>query len=51
LLQDGLRWLRERGATRALVNTQEHNTRALTLYQHCGFTRLPVGLCVLGREL
>jgi ribosomal protein S18 acetylase RimI-like enzyme len=51
LLHDGLRWLQMHGATRALVNTQEHNARALDLYLRAGFTRLPVGLCVLGREL
>jgi ribosomal protein S18 acetylase RimI-like enzyme len=51
LLHDGLRWLQMHGATRALVNTQEDNTRALDLYLRAGFTRLPVGLCVLGRDL
>ncbi len=34
-----------------LVNTQEDNTRALDLYLRAGFTQLPVGLCVLGRDL
>jgi ribosomal protein S18 acetylase RimI-like enzyme len=51
LLGDGLRWLHMHGATRALVNTQEDNARALNLYLQAGFTRLPVGLCVLGRDL
>jgi ribosomal protein S18 acetylase RimI-like enzyme len=51
LLVDGLHWLRVHGSARALVNTQEGNTRALGLYTRAGFTRLPVGLCVLGREL
>jgi ribosomal protein S18 acetylase RimI-like enzyme len=51
LLHDGLRWLHMHGATRALVNTQEDNARALDLYVRAGFTRLPVGLCVLGRDL
>ncbi|HYL53929.1 MAG TPA: GNAT family N-acetyltransferase [Acidimicrobiia bacterium] len=51
LLNDGLRWLQLHGATRALVNTQEDNARALDLYLRAGFTRLPVGLCVLGRDL
>jgi len=51
LLGDGLRWLRNRGSDRALVNTQEHNDRALALYLDAGFNRLPVGLCVLGRKL
>jgi ribosomal protein S18 acetylase RimI-like enzyme len=51
VLRDGLRWLRARGATRAYVNTQEDNERALALYVREGFSRLPVGLCVLGREL
>ncbi len=51
LLTDGLRWLRARGAARAFVNTQVENERALHLYERSGFRRLPVGLCVLGREL
>jgi ribosomal-protein-alanine N-acetyltransferase len=51
LVADGLHWLRRRGAVRALVNTQLANAAALSLYESCGFRRLPVGLCVLGREL
>jgi ribosomal protein S18 acetylase RimI-like enzyme len=51
LLGDGLRWMRRHGAERAMVNTQEDNERALELYLRAGFSRLPVGLCVLGREL
>jgi ribosomal protein S18 acetylase RimI-like enzyme len=51
LLGDGLNWLLAHGATRALVNTQEDNARALDLYLRAGFRRLPVGLCVLGRDL
>lgn len=51
LVADGLRWLRRRGAGSALVNTQLGNTAALTLYETCGFRRLPVGLCVLARPL
>jgi ribosomal protein S18 acetylase RimI-like enzyme len=51
LVADALQWLRHRGAGRALVNTQRENTGALSLYESCGFRRLPVGLCVLGRPL
>ncbi len=51
LLEDGLRWLARRGSRRALVNTQTDNDRALRFYERAGFTRLPVGLCVLGRSL
>ncbi len=51
LLVDGLRWIREHGANRAYVNTQEDNGRALELYLRSGFRQLPVGLNVLGREL
>lgn len=51
LLCDGLHWIREHGAVRALVNTQEDNSRALALYLRNGFRQLPVGLCVLGRAL
>jgi ribosomal protein S18 acetylase RimI-like enzyme len=51
LLTDGLRWLRSHGARRVYVNTQEDNDRALALYLASGFSQLPVGLHVLGREL
>jgi ribosomal protein S18 acetylase RimI-like enzyme len=51
LLADGLRWLRSRGASRVFVNTQDDNRRAFDLYVRAGFSPLPVGLCVLGREL
>jgi ribosomal protein S18 acetylase RimI-like enzyme len=51
LLTDGLRWLRDRGAHRAFVNTQEDNVRALALYERFGFVRLADGLDVLGRAL
>jgi ribosomal-protein-alanine N-acetyltransferase len=51
LVIDALRWLRRRAAKRALVNTQLDNTAAISLYESCGFRRLPAGLCVLGRAL
>ncbi len=51
LIADALWWLRRRAVDRALVNTQFDNTAALSLYDSCGFRRLPVGLCVLGRTL
>jgi ribosomal protein S18 acetylase RimI-like enzyme len=51
LLDDGLRWLSSRGANRAFVNTQIDNDGALALYTMAGFSRLPVGLCILGRSL
>ncbi len=51
LVADALWWLRRRSTERALVNTQLGNTAALALYESCGFRRLPVGLCVLGRTL
>jgi len=51
LVADGLHWLRFRGATRVIVNTQIGNEPALALYESCGFRRLPVGLSVLGRPL
>jgi ribosomal protein S18 acetylase RimI-like enzyme len=51
LVADALGWLRRRASRRALVNTQLDNTAALALYESCGFRRLPVGLCVLGRTL
>jgi GNAT superfamily N-acetyltransferase len=51
LVADALQWLRRRSVERALVNTQLDNAAALALYESCGFRRLPVGLCVLGRTL
>jgi ribosomal protein S18 acetylase RimI-like enzyme len=51
LLTDGLNWLRTRGARCAFVNTQVDNDRALALYLRAGFTRMAVGLCLMGREL
>jgi GNAT superfamily N-acetyltransferase len=47
LVADALRWLGRRGATTAVVNTQEANTTALELYRHLGFTDQPDGLAVL----
>jgi ribosomal protein S18 acetylase RimI-like enzyme len=51
LVVDGLRWLRRRRASRALVNTQEANARALALYEHLGFRRQRDGLAVLRLDL
>ena len=44
---DGLRWMARWGATRAWVNTPQHNTGALRLYEHLGFELVPPGLQVL----
>jgi ribosomal protein S18 acetylase RimI-like enzyme len=51
LVVDGLRWLRRWGAREVLVNTQEDNRSALSLYQRLGFEREPDGLAVLRRDL
>lgn len=51
LIVDGLRWMRRRGASQAVVNTQVGNQRALQLYQHLGFRLEPSGLAVLTRRL
>jgi ribosomal protein S18 acetylase RimI-like enzyme len=51
LVADVLRWMRRRGAARALVNTQQTNKAALSLYVACGFRVLPDGLRVLARPL
>ena len=51
LVGDVLRWMRRRGAARALVNTQQSNEAALALYRACGFRVLPEGLRVLARPL
>ena len=51
LVADVLGWMRRRGAARALVNTQQTNQAALSLYRACGFRVLPEGLRVLARSL
>jgi ribosomal-protein-alanine N-acetyltransferase len=51
LLLDGLTWMRRKGVTRALVNTQVGNQAALTLYLQVGFEEQPVGLSVLSAGL
>jgi GNAT superfamily N-acetyltransferase len=51
MVADVLRWMRRRGAARALVNTQRTNESALALYRSCGFQNLPDGLQVLARSL
>lgn len=51
LVADALVWLRRRGARVAMVNTQERNAGALTLYRACGFVDEPTGLLVLERDL
>lgn len=51
LVQDALTWLRRRGATSVLVNTQESNLAALALYEDLGFERRPDGLDVLTCDL
>ena len=51
LVADALRWMRRRGAARAVVNTQLGNEAALSLYTRAGFRIQPAGLAVLRREL
>jgi len=51
LVLDALRWSQRHGARSTLVNTQEHNHRALALYEQLGFVRQPVGLDVLELDL
>ncbi|HZR15035.1 MAG TPA: GNAT family N-acetyltransferase [Acidimicrobiia bacterium] len=51
VVTDALHWLHRHHVSRTLVNTQCDNDAALHLYEACGFARLPVGLCVMGREL
>jgi ribosomal protein S18 acetylase RimI-like enzyme len=51
LLVDGLRWLRSRGATSAMVNTQVGNDRALALYRRHGFVPVGYDLAVLHGSL
>jgi len=51
LVLDSLWWSQRRGTRTVAVNTQEHNHRALALYQRLGFRRCPDGLAVLARTL
>jgi GNAT superfamily N-acetyltransferase len=51
LVADALRWMRHRGAARAVVNTQLGNEAALSLYTRAGFRVQPAGLAVLRRAL
>ena len=51
LAVDGLHWLRRKGATRAVVNTQIGNAAAFDLYVGIGFRAHPHDLVVLRREL
>jgi ribosomal protein S18 acetylase RimI-like enzyme len=48
---DGLRWLRRRGVSEAVVNTQLGNEPALALYLSLGFRKEPIQLSVLHRRL
>ena len=51
LVVDALDWLRRRGVTNTVVNTQVENERALQLYLAMGFRLQPAGLEVLGRTI
>jgi ribosomal protein S18 acetylase RimI-like enzyme len=51
LVVDGLRWMRRRGVSRAVVNTQHSNDHALELYERLGFRRQPAGLAVLAMRV
>lgn len=48
---DGLRWLRRKGVSEAVVNTQLGNEAALALYLSLGFRHEPIQLSVLHRRL
>lgn len=47
LLSDGFGWMRRHRVRSAMVNTQEGNDAALSLYLNVGFRLQPVGLTVL----
>lgn len=51
LVIDGLTWMARWGATQAWVNTPQHNTGALRLYERLGFEPIPPGLQVLELEI
>ncbi|NND75224.1 MAG: GNAT family N-acetyltransferase [Ilumatobacter sp.] len=47
LVDDALRWMRRRGAGRALVNTAADNEAAIALYRRLGFVLRPESLAIL----
>ena len=51
LVADAMRWLRRWSAREVLVNTQEGNDAAVSLYERLGFRRHDEGLAVLQRHL
>ncbi len=51
LVIDGLRWMARWGAAHAWVNTPQHNTGALRLYERLGFEQVSPGLQVLEMNL
>ncbi len=51
LVLDGVRWLARWRATLVIVNTQESNATALSLYETLGFRRKPDGLTVWSAPL
>ncbi|MDE0215466.1 MAG: GNAT family N-acetyltransferase [bacterium] len=51
LVIDGLMWMARWGAAQAWVNTPQHNTGALRLYERLGFEPIPPGLQVLELEI
>ena len=51
LVMDGLKWMARWGATHVWVNTPQHNTGALRLYERLGFEQVPSGLQVLELSL
>jgi ribosomal-protein-alanine N-acetyltransferase len=51
LVMDGIRWLAMWRAVTVVVNTQETNATALTLYESLGFRRKPDGLTVWSTRL
>lgn len=51
LVVDGLRWMRRWGVERAVVNTQQGNEAAFSLYRSLGFEEQHWGLSVLRRSL
>ena len=51
LMNAAHRWLRSRGCSTSIVNTETANEPALRLYLRCGYAELPYGLQVLERNL
>lgn len=51
LVLDGLWWLKKKGSTKVIVNTEVNNFKALSLYQNLGFHIEPIEMHVLSIKI